>query len=1192
MKRFGLATLVALVISLVTAAPAVAVSGIGAPTGVRGSDGGGVAVITWDRVDGAEGYNVYRDNQYIDTVGAPPYRDGVSGSHRYYITAFANGDFSTKSNEVSVSVSEEREEAVAPAPAALTAPTNVSVRNSGSQLRLSWNAVSGAGGYNVYRDNQYVDTVTSTSWSGPTGDHSFYVTSFDSSKTTFSGRSNTVRSEAPVVVTTTTTAPPVVAPPAPVAQPAPPVIAPPVAPVVQETPAPPEPVVSPTPVYTPVEPVVAQPAPVPQPPVGPPEPPQPVTQPEPEVPAPAEPPAVQDPEPAVPEIQAPAPAVAESVETESVETESVEAEEFVPASQLPDDNDNDDNDGSDDDVVADINEPVEIDSPADNESDATNDVVSDANEGEGDPVDEPLSQTAPEAVNVGGPDINEPTESEPAPDPVAPTPPVELVADVDEVIVRDPEDLEITEDDDSDGGDGDGPDRDEAEDDSSDEPLGDPGDSSPLPTQFDATPDVPVVRPEDEHGDPFAFDGDGDGDSDDTSEYDWSGSAPDGLDAYDGVQGGETYPTESQAVGEGDYGGDQDDGFGSVAENATGGADSTSTGGNSPAQSNIDLESETVSGLADTSTPASVTTESITSGLGFDISFVNVGAGVTTTSTQQVTHDSNGTTTVSNQDDVSIEAEAGVGVPLVGGVGASGGEISSHIVENTGATEVVQDALEDGTLYDTSDVGAIPEGLTATEIGEPGIGIFDSGPTRSPTTETGTSIGVEVGEFEVELSLDGTTATTTTTSQSGLDTTIVTNHGDTLEVGTGQTSITETQTTIETNQNGISVNGVGTPTSDVVTITDTTQHTETVDIVYANSANGQTAAQEQADSGEPVLGEDGFYDVTTTVTQTHTETLDIGSIDLVAGSSGFSDDDPIVTNQEVEQQTVTEHMQGEPGEAPDPSWGWFDFTESDDQLGQSSEHSISETPQDGHDGFTVSQTSNGSIPLAAPIETVTADTTGGLTLEMTPEELQANAAEAALSYPDNSVLQDLADGVSLPEAVSNDAESGWFSPFANWWGHSNATTVEALEAIAVEEALSDGDGGDGDGFSSEQSNGDAASDSDDDAEHDGFTSEAQFSYATLYTVHGTVGDSSDDDDDDNHDGFSSESPYSHSSTNNVNSSSSDTSSSSDDDDNDDEPATSESAYSYTSRYTVHSSHSDSDNDDGYSSETSGGWCSS
>ncbi len=539
---------------------------------------------------------------------------------------------------------------------------------------------------------------------------------------------------------------------------------------------------------------------------------------------------------------------------------------------------------------------------------------------------------------------------------------------------------------------------------------------------------------------------------------DFGNPQPDGLDDYDGPQSGELYPDEP-GDGLDDYHGPQGGQIGTIPDNASGGPNSTTTGQITTSDSATTLDDHTLDGVAntDSSSAGTLHTESTTGGLSASAVLVSGSATLTDTTSEQVTHNADGTTVVSSQTD--SQATLGVGGSvIVAGADVSGGFTDTQIIENSGPTDVVQESIENnGGLIDTSDVSAIPEGMTVTEIGDPDFDILGSGETASGSISGGgVSADAGINGVSAGATLDQSTGTITETSQSGLDTTTVTNTGDSIIVGTGETSIQSTEFTVEGNQTGTSVGGVGTITGDTVSITNSTQQTETFDIEHDHSTNGINAAQQQADSGNPVLGSDGSYDHTVQTTSTHTETMTQGAMQGSAQGGNLtgnhSDGNPVVTNQEVEQQTTTTHMQGTPGSTPDPDLGFFDFTDSDTELGTSTNHSITESPQNGDPGFAVEQSSEFHAPMNAPVETVTASTSDGVTIEGTPEEIQADAQEALQSHPDNPVLQDLADGVPLPDAVHNDANTGFENITI---GHDNANTTEALEAIAEEQALQD-----------------------------------------------------------------------------------------------------------------------------------------
>lgn len=125
----------------------------------------------WDDT-GVTGYNVYRDNGYYATVSATNYIDTSvsSGStHQYKIAAFdAAQNYSPTSNsaQATASASGSITGAVTPSTdsnGAVSVPTGlqVSVIN-GNELQLQWAQAANASGYNVYRDDNYLTTVNSS----------------------------------------------------------------------------------------------------------------------------------------------------------------------------------------------------------------------------------------------------------------------------------------------------------------------------------------------------------------------------------------------------------------------------------------------------------------------------------------------------------------------------------------------------------------------------------------------------------------------------------------------------------------------------------------------------------------------------------------------------------------------------------------------------------------------------------------------------------------------------------------------------------------------------------------------------------------------------------------------------------------------------------------------------------------------
>ena len=111
-----------------------------------------LVTLAWDPLNGASGYNIYRSNSEngiytkINTnavIGAEYTDAGLETLAAYYyrISAIINGVEGAPSNPVLGST-------------LLPAPVNVRViLVTNSSVRITWNAYSGANGYNVYRSN-------------------------------------------------------------------------------------------------------------------------------------------------------------------------------------------------------------------------------------------------------------------------------------------------------------------------------------------------------------------------------------------------------------------------------------------------------------------------------------------------------------------------------------------------------------------------------------------------------------------------------------------------------------------------------------------------------------------------------------------------------------------------------------------------------------------------------------------------------------------------------------------------------------------------------------------------------------------------------------------------------------------------------------------------------------------------------
>jgi fibronectin type 3 domain-containing protein len=141
------------------------------PTGLTAAETGNGAKLTWDAVDGAAAYYIYRsaDNgkTYIlvstrlakNFNGKTPYFDDVvgKGSYTYAIRAYdAKLANATRSDAAAVTV--------AVTSAKLAKPTNLAATATGNGAKLTWDAVDGAAAYYIYRsaDNGKTFILVST----------------------------------------------------------------------------------------------------------------------------------------------------------------------------------------------------------------------------------------------------------------------------------------------------------------------------------------------------------------------------------------------------------------------------------------------------------------------------------------------------------------------------------------------------------------------------------------------------------------------------------------------------------------------------------------------------------------------------------------------------------------------------------------------------------------------------------------------------------------------------------------------------------------------------------------------------------------------------------------------------------------------------------------------------------------------
>jgi len=162
------------------------------------------AALSWNAVSGASSYDIYRNGSRVNTtaVSGTSYTDtGLSAGTSYSYTVAAvdsAGNIGSQSGPVTATTSGTAPRLPAPSGLAVTATTS-------SSAALSWNAVSGASSYDIYRNGSRVNTTavsgtsyTDTGLSAGTS-YSYTVAAVDSA--------GNIGSQSGPVTATTTAAP-------------------------------------------------------------------------------------------------------------------------------------------------------------------------------------------------------------------------------------------------------------------------------------------------------------------------------------------------------------------------------------------------------------------------------------------------------------------------------------------------------------------------------------------------------------------------------------------------------------------------------------------------------------------------------------------------------------------------------------------------------------------------------------------------------------------------------------------------------------------------------------------------------------------------------------------------------------------------------------------------------------------------
>ncbi|WP_242856097.1 fibronectin type III domain-containing protein [Ruminiclostridium josui] len=126
--------------------PVKVVVGLGAPQNLKGTVNKNTINLSWDPVDTASGYRLYRVSDGIQTTVLSidnKYTDNkveYGKVYKYFVSAIKDGYEGAKSREITI--------AVPPA-----APSNLKAARAGEAVQLRWNPAQGAQTYSVLRSN-------------------------------------------------------------------------------------------------------------------------------------------------------------------------------------------------------------------------------------------------------------------------------------------------------------------------------------------------------------------------------------------------------------------------------------------------------------------------------------------------------------------------------------------------------------------------------------------------------------------------------------------------------------------------------------------------------------------------------------------------------------------------------------------------------------------------------------------------------------------------------------------------------------------------------------------------------------------------------------------------------------------------------------------------------------------------------
>ena len=141
-----------------------------APTDLTASTDGDSVSLSWSAVSLASSYKVYRDGEFLNSVSDTGFSESGLDDGTYIYEVASVNDYGESANKASVSVDINVDNSSAPA-----APTDLTASTDGDSVSLSWSAVSLASSYKVYRDGEFVVSVSDTGFSESGLDDGTYI---------------------------------------------------------------------------------------------------------------------------------------------------------------------------------------------------------------------------------------------------------------------------------------------------------------------------------------------------------------------------------------------------------------------------------------------------------------------------------------------------------------------------------------------------------------------------------------------------------------------------------------------------------------------------------------------------------------------------------------------------------------------------------------------------------------------------------------------------------------------------------------------------------------------------------------------------------------------------------------------------------------------------------------------------------